>query len=150
LNQEFQEFQAFQAFQEMATHFNSISRGFKSCQAFQEHISRALETLETPGAHRQTGKIARSVPAWVSKSFQEFQEFQAFQVFQEAATHFKSISRGFTSCQLFQVHCAESQLFANENCKLQNEAKMNATFGRGSARDPRRGPLSTELNDASA
>jgi len=39
-----------------------------------------------------------------------------------------------------KMHCAEScrpfELFANENCKLQNEAKMNATFERGSARDP--------------
>jgi len=38
------------------------------------------------------------------------------------------------------VHHAEShrpfELFVNENHKLQNEAKMNATFERGSARDP--------------
>jgi len=40
------------------------------------------------------------------------------------------------------------ELFVNENYKLQNEAKMNATFERGSARDPRRSPLSAELNDA--
>jgi len=52
------------------------------------------------------------------------------------------------------VHCTEShmpfELFANENCKLQNEAKVNATFERGSAGDPQRSPLSAELNDASA
>jgi len=51
------------------------------------------------------------------------------------------------------VHCAKSyrpfELFANENCKLQNEAKMNATFERGSAQDPRHNPLSAEFNDAS-
>jgi len=51
------------------------------------------------------------------------------------------------------AHCAKScrpfELFANENCKLQNEAKMNVMFERGSARDPRRSPLSAELNDAS-
>jgi len=39
-----------------------------------------------------------------------------------------------------KMHCAEShgpfELFANENCKLWNEAKMNAMFERGSARDP--------------
>jgi len=38
-----------------------------------------------------------------------------------------------------QMHCTESlrpfELFANENCELQNEAKMNVTFQRGSARD---------------
>jgi len=38
------------------------------------------------------------------------------------------------------VHCAKSyrpfELFVNENCKLQNEAKMNVMFERGSARDP--------------
>jgi len=37
------------------------------------------------------------------------------------------------------LHHAKShrpfELFANENCKLQNEAKMNATFERGSAQD---------------
>jgi len=53
-----------------------------------------------------------------------------------------------------KMHCAEShrpfELFANENYELQKEAKMNATFERGSARDPRRSPLSAELNDASA
>jgi len=52
-----------------------------------------------------------------------------------------------------KMHCAKSyrpfDLFVNENCKLQNEAKMNAAFERGSARDPRRSPLSAELNDAS-
>jgi len=52
------------------------------------------------------------------------------------------------------VHSAKSyrpfELLANENCKLWNEAKMNATFERGSARDPRRSPLSAEMNDASA
>jgi len=52
------------------------------------------------------------------------------------------------------VHCAEScrpfELFANENCKLQIEAKMNAMFERGSTRDPRRNPLSAEMNNASA
>jgi len=41
-------------------------------------------------------------------------------------------------------------LFANENCKLQNEAKMNVTFERSSARDPRHSPLSAEMKDASA
>jgi len=53
-----------------------------------------------------------------------------------------------------KLHCAESYrpfaLFVNENYKLQNEAKMNVIFERGSAQDPRRSPLSTELNDASA
>jgi len=38
-----------------------------------------------------------------------------------------------------KMHCAESyrpsELFVNENYKLWNEAKMNATFERGSARD---------------
>jgi len=38
-----------------------------------------------------------------------------------------------------QVHCTKRcrpfELFAKENCKLQNEAKMNVTFERGSARD---------------
>jgi len=52
------------------------------------------------------------------------------------------------------LHCAKScrpfELFANENCKLQNEAKMNAMFERGSAQDPWRSPLSAEMNDASA
>jgi len=52
-----------------------------------------------------------------------------------------------------KMHCAKShrpfELFVNENCKLQNEAKMNVTFERGSARDPRRSPLSAELNDDS-
>jgi len=37
------------------------------------------------------------------------------------------------------LHCAKSyrpfELFANENCKLQNEAKMNVVFERDSARD---------------
>jgi len=51
------------------------------------------------------------------------------------------------------VRCAEShgpfELFASENCEPWNEAKMNVTFERGSARDPRRSPLSAELNDAS-
>jgi len=51
------------------------------------------------------------------------------------------------------LHCAKSympfELFANENHKLQNEAKMNVTFERGSDRDPWRSPLSAELNDAS-
>jgi len=54
----------------------------------------------------------------------------------------------------FRVHCAKShrpfELFANVNCKLWNEAKMNVTFERGSARDPRRSPLSAKMNDASA
>jgi len=40
----FQAFQALQeetqAFQELAAHFKIISRGFKRCQEFQEHISR--------------------------------------------------------------------------------------------------------------
>jgi len=53
-----------------------------------------------------------------------------------------------------KVHCAKSyrpfELFVDENCKLQNEAKMNVTFERGSARDPRRSPLSAVLNNASA
>jgi len=52
-----------------------------------------------------------------------------------------------------RVRCAKShmpfELFANENCELQNEAKMNATFERGSARDPWRNPLSAEFNDDS-
>jgi len=56
-------------------------------------------------------------------------------------------------CMPLVVHCAKSyrpfELFANENCKLQNEAKMNATFERGSAQDPRHNPLSAEFNDAS-
>jgi len=38
---------------------------------------------------------------------------------------------------LLQLHCAKScrpfELFVNENHKLQNEAKMNVTFERGSA-----------------
>jgi len=46
-----------------------------------------------------------------------------------------------------KMHCAKShmpfELFANENYMLQNEAKMNVMFERGSARDPRCGPLST-------
>ena len=41
------------------------------------------------------------------------------------------------------------ELIVNENYKLQNEAKMNVMFERGSARNPRRSPLSAELNDAS-
>jgi len=53
-----------------------------------------------------------------------------------------------------KMHCAKSyrpfELFVNENYKLWNEAKMNVTFERGSARDPRRSPLSAELNNASA
>jgi len=53
-----------------------------------------------------------------------------------------------------KMHCAKShrpfELFVNENHELQNEAKMNATFEKGSARDPRRNPLSAEFNDASA
>jgi len=52
------------------------------------------------------------------------------------------------------LHHAKSyrpfELFVNENYKLWNEAKMNVMFERGSARDPRRSPLSAELNDASA
>jgi len=52
-----------------------------------------------------------------------------------------------------KMHCAKSympfELFANENCELQNEAKMNVTFERGSAREPRRSPLSAEMNCAS-
>jgi len=100
--QEFQEHQAFQAFQEIATHFKSVSRDSKSHQEFQEHVSRALETLETPGAHRQASKITRSAPAWVSKSFQEFQEHQEFQAFQEIATHFKSVSRDSKIYQEYQ------------------------------------------------
>ena len=51
------------------------------------------------------------------------------------------------------MHCAKShrpfELFANENCELWNEAKMNATFERGSTQDPRHSPLSAEMNDAS-
>jgi len=51
------------------------------------------------------------------------------------------------------MHYAKSyrpfELFVNENYKLWNEAKMNVIFERGSARDPWRSPLSTELNDAS-
>jgi len=51
------------------------------------------------------------------------------------------------------MHYAKSyrpfELFVNENYKLQNEAKMNVTFERGSARDPWRSPLSAEMNDAS-
>jgi len=47
--------------------------------------------------------------------------------------------------QWWLLHCAKShrpfEFFANENCKLQNEAKMNAMFERGSARDPRRNRL---------
>jgi len=39
-----------------------------------------------------------------------------------------------------KMHCAKShrgfELFGNENCELQNEAKMNVTFERGSAQDP--------------
>jgi len=53
-----------------------------------------------------------------------------------------------------KMHCTKScrpfELFANENHELQNKAKMNVTFERGSARDPRRSPVSAELNDASA
>jgi len=52
------------------------------------------------------------------------------------------------------MDCAEScrpfELFANENCKLQNEAKMNVRFEKGSAQDPRHVPLSAKMNDASA
>ena len=52
-----------------------------------------------------------------------------------------------------ELHCVKShrpfELFVNENCKLQNEAKMNVIFERASACDPRRSPLSAELNDAS-
>jgi len=52
-----------------------------------------------------------------------------------------------------KMHHAKSyrpfELFVNENYKLLNEAKMNVMFERGSARDPRRGPLSAALNDAS-
>jgi len=52
-----------------------------------------------------------------------------------------------------KVHCSKScrpfELFANENCKLWNEAEMNVTFERGSARDLWRSPLSAGLNDAS-
>jgi len=52
------------------------------------------------------------------------------------------------------VRCAKScrpfELFANENCKLWSEAKMNAMFERGSARDPRRSPLSAKFDEASA
>jgi len=44
------------------------------------------------------------------------------------------------SFELDGLHCAKSyrpfELFVNENCKLQNEAKMNVIFERGSARDP--------------
>jgi len=52
---------------------------------------------------------------------------------------------------MFRNALAQSSFssFANENCKLQNEVRMNVTFERGSARDPRRSPLSAELNDAS-
>jgi len=43
------------------------------------------------------------------------------------------------------LHCAKSyrpfELFANENYELQNKAKMNVMFERGSARDPWRGSL---------
>jgi len=39
-----------------------------------------------------------------------------------------------------KMHCAKShrpfELFANENHKLQNEAKMNVTFERGSVQEP--------------
>jgi len=67
---------------------------------------------------------------------------------------FESLSLLFHPQISSPMHCAKShrpfELFANENHKLWNEAEMNATFERGSARDPRRGPLSAELNDASA
>ena len=72
-------------------------------------------------------------------------------------THGKvdAIDHMVKNCNLcYRLHHAKScrpfELFANENHKLWNEAKMNATFERGSARDPRRSPLSAELNDASA
>ena len=52
-----------------------------------------------------------------------------------------------------KVHHAKSyrpfELFANANHKLWNEAKMNVMFERGSAQDPRRSPLSAEMNNAS-
>jgi len=55
---------------------------------------------------------------------------------------------------LMMLHCTKSyrpfELFVNANCELWNEVKMNATFKRGSARDPRCSPLSAEMNDASA
>jgi len=57
-------------------------------------------------------------------------------------------------CVALGLHCAKSympfELFVNENDKLQNEAKMKAMFQRGSARGPPRGPLSAEMNNASA
>jgi len=44
-----------------------------------------------------------------------------------------------TVCCRQDLHCAEScrpfELFANENCELWNEAKMNVTFERGLAQD---------------
>jgi len=47
-----------------------------------------------------------------------------------------SLIFAMSKCQFF-MHCAKShrpfELFANEKCKLQNEAKMNVTFERGSA-----------------
>jgi len=41
--QEFQAFQQFQVFQETATHFKSVSRDSKSCQEFQELVSRMTD-----------------------------------------------------------------------------------------------------------
>jgi len=47
-----------------------------------------------------------------------------------------SLLGNLQSCDLSFLHCAKScrpfELFANENCELQNEAKMNAMFERGS------------------
>jgi len=52
-----------------------------------------------------------------------------------------------------KMHYAKSywpfELFVNENYKLKNGAKMKVIFERGSAQDPRRSPLSAEMNDAS-
>ena len=79
----------------------------------------------------------------------------------EAETFIANLPKLFAKCagesskcgQPIILHCAKScrpiELFANENCKLWNEAEMNATFERGSAQDPRRNPLSAAFDDAS-
>jgi len=52
---------------------------------------------------------------------------------------FSWLSLTIFNCLFVFLHCAKShrpfELFANENYKLQNEAKMNVMFERGSARD---------------
>ena len=96
-------------FQETATHFKSISRGFKRQQEFQEyqeHVSRVLETQNSFWRGRTNFKIISSVSTVSSVS--------------RAATCFKSISRDSKRQQEFQERHQEyvSRVIRHTRLKL--------------------------------